>query len=303
MKRISVRQAIVAGVFLLANVAGQAFALSDCTLNNGASFSGVIVGSALTTSVGTTSSTFTGNINGTTLTVSSGLSGTVAVGQIVTATSGASFTTGTTITGNISGSGNGSTWTVTPTQNHTSNRSVSAAFASSTGTVATGEYILGASVPAQTTISSGSGNSWVLSNSGSITASTAMTASWDLTSTALTSLMQNSGSYTAGGTFIYEDDGTANDHEAWFSSGAVYDYKLGASSPTDPSKQVGTASVTIGTGTTPASITYTYGSNAYTWYISPQAAGVTGPATYNFCSNTLTGGGTVNAVVVHSGTN
>ena len=56
-------------------------------------------------------------ITGTTLTIGTVTSGSPAVGQLLTSvTQGAVVTTGTTITANISGSGSGSTWTVSTSQ-------------------------------------------------------------------------------------------------------------------------------------------------------------------------------------------
>lgn len=56
-------------------------------------------------------------ISGTTLTIGTLTSGTIAVGQLISSwTVGVNVVTGTTITGNISGSGSGSTWTVSNSQ-------------------------------------------------------------------------------------------------------------------------------------------------------------------------------------------
>jgi hypothetical protein len=56
-------------------------------------------------------------ISGTTLTIGTLVTGTPAVGQLISSyTFGAGVVTGTTITGNISGSGSGSTWTVSISQ-------------------------------------------------------------------------------------------------------------------------------------------------------------------------------------------
>jgi hypothetical protein len=60
-------------------------------------------------------------ISGTTLTIGTLVSGTPAVGQLISSyTFGAGVTTGTRITANISGSGSGSTWTVSASQTVTS---------------------------------------------------------------------------------------------------------------------------------------------------------------------------------------
>lgn len=70
-------------------------------------------GAAITSSSVLASQVATSSISGTTLTIGTVTSGTVAVGQLVT---GVNVAQGTVITGNISGSGAGSTWTVSVPQ-------------------------------------------------------------------------------------------------------------------------------------------------------------------------------------------
>lgn len=147
---------------------------------------------------------FNGTIVGTTLTVNSGLSGTIHAGQGL---SGSGVTAGTTIVANISGgSTNGSTWTISPSQNVgpvSMNANVekqgvafccgvgldtggaAPTFSSISGTTMTtansvsgivGQYVYGVSVAPDTKVVSGSGTSWTVSQSQTVTSQHLTTA-------------------------------------------------------------------------------------------------------------------------------
>ena len=96
------------------------------------------------------------------------------------------------------------------------------------------------------------------------------------------------GKYTCVGSFPHAQwnellSGSAN-------SGNVIDYKLGPTDPIDPTKQVGTYTVTV-TGNNVGILTYTYGSTSYAYQIQkpstlgtsftalfcPQGSGYSGP--------------------------
>ena len=118
-----------------------------------------------------------------------------------------------------------------------------------------------------------------------------MTTTYDLSSTQIQTLLENSGAAPATGTAasgkIFAFDSASNNHEALFAAGtAIFDAKLGTST-IDPAKTIGTYSFVAGTGTTPGSITYNYtGGGSYSFYISPNDTTValsTKPANYNFC--------------------
>lgn len=218
------------------------------------------------------------NIVGVAITMSAVVSGTLASGMDVT---GTGLTAGTTVSGSSS--------PYTLSQSATTESSpvlITGNRYTTSGSIAVGQVLLGSSsLTGETTIASGSAGSWTISPSSGTVASTALTTSWDLTSTVMTSLMQNAATSIAASTsYIYEVDTSANNHEALMSDGSVWDYKLGPAVAHDPSAKVGIYTITAGTGTAPAHISYTYGSGSpYLWYISPVTAGTN--SSLNFCSD------------------
>ena len=79
--------------------------------------------------------------------------------------------------------------------------------------------------------------------------------------------------------------GTERWQEFHQSGGALIDYKKGSNDPIDPTKLVGTWSIT-GTGSN-AMLVHTYGNSSYSW----QVCGVSGgPYTLTGSGGTLTGG-------------
>ena len=81
-------------------------------------------------------------------------------------------------------------------------------------------------------------------------------------------------------------------------SGTVTDFKKGPADPVDPSEQVGTYTITAGSGASYDRITYNYGSGGtFTYAITPKAGTTAG--TYSFC-NTSTGA--IISVTVQAGT-
>ena len=96
------------------------------------------------------------------------------------------------------------------------------------------------------------------------------------------------GNYTCVGTF---PNATWNEQLVGSTSGVVTDYKLGPASATDPTKQVGTYTIT---GADIGILTYNYGGGGtYTYIISGSGS------PYNFCQTTgTTPNGTVFTVNV-----
>lgn len=66
-------------------------------------------------------------------------------------------------------------------------------------------------------------------------------------------------------------------------SGTVTEYAKGPSDPVDPSQQVGTYTISSGSGGNPDYITYNYGTGgSFSYAIGPKAT--TGAGPYNFCN-------------------
>ena len=81
-------------------------------------------------------------------------------------------------------------------------------------------------------------------------------------------------------------------------SGTVTDFKKGPSDPVDPSEQVGTYTITAGSGASYDRIQYNYGSGGtYTYAITPKAGTTAG--TYSFCNIST---GAIISVTVQAGT-
>ena len=158
----------------------------------GASFTGAIA-------TGTTATMATSSISGTTLTVGTLSSGTITVGMVL---SGTGVTAGTYIVANISGSGAGSTWTVSTSQTASSTTITGTLYtltvsAFTSGTIVVGQTLSGSGVLANTVITAfGSGT-------GSSTGTYYISPAQTLSSTALTtSVASTTVTATVGSTSI-----------------------------------------------------------------------------------------------------
>jgi hypothetical protein len=135
-------------------------------------------GSVFTGTIANTGTMTNSTIVGTTLTVGTLASGTVSVGMLL---SGGSIAPNTYITGNLSGSGSGSTWIVSVSQNLSSTMlngigpgNILTVDTINSGTVAIGQKLHGPGIAPGTTIVAAYGSNWIVNIIQSVTSVTNM---------------------------------------------------------------------------------------------------------------------------------